>query len=88
MKRKHWQGYGTVDMKIIDRTPGSITIKVKGNHEYGLSFPFYDTYRLTEWMGKLGGFTENQVRTYTSYESIEDDIDVCVYEIKLRRNQA
>ena len=36
MKIKHWQGYGSVNMKVLLNTPKKVIIEVYGNHEYGL----------------------------------------------------
>lgn len=53
MRIKHWQGYGSVNAKVVKRTISTqrnektITIKVWGNHEYGLdrSDDFYDVHK-------------------------------------------
>jgi len=87
MKRKHWQGYGTVNIKVLKREDNHIVIKVSGNHECGLSFPFYDPYRLTQWMGKLGSFKEEEVESYVTREQLVFGIDECIYDIKLRRKE-
>ena len=85
VKRKHWQGYGSVNMTLISRTNKEVYIKVKGNHECGLSFPFYDIYRLTQWMGKLGKFTQEQVSSYESSEVTPVlGIDTCIYVVQLK----
>ena len=53
MKIKHWQGYGSVNAKVTKKSLNflknekTITIKVWGNHEWGLdrSEDYYDVHR-------------------------------------------
>jgi hypothetical protein len=55
MKIKHWQGYGSVNAKVTSKTLNSyseertITIKVWGNHEYGLDRSD-DRYDVFHWL--------------------------------------
>ncbi len=73
MKRKHWQGYGTINAKVIKKTPifredgilqRSITIRVTGNHEYGLELMHYDPYTIAQWLGPVGKFKYEDVLQY------------------------
>jgi hypothetical protein len=96
MKIKHWQGYGLVDAtKVEKRTRDGktfITIKVKGNHEWGIHRD--DTYDVARWL--LSKFSKEFKSGEKSYRNIEymnlvdgyerDDrgceIDTCLYEIQ------
>ena len=57
MKIKHWQGYGSVNAKVVKRTASTkegiktITIEVVGNHEYGLD-RHHDKYDVYNWLLK------------------------------------
>ena len=52
MKVKHWQGYGSVEMKVISRkqieNTKTIVVRVSGNHEWGLVRN--DTYDVYRWI--------------------------------------
>ena len=54
MKIKHWQGYGTVEMKVISRRYQvkegikSLVVRVTGNHEWGLERN--DVYDVHRWI--------------------------------------
>lgn len=54
MRIKHWQGYGTVNAQKIGLKKGmgvtTLTIKVTGNHEWGLVRE--DEYDLINWLVK------------------------------------
>lgn len=57
MKIKHWQGYGSVNAKVVKKTASTskgvktITIEVSGNHEYGLD-RHRDKYDVFNWLFK------------------------------------
>lgn len=48
MKLKHWQGYGSVDARLIKKTDREVTIEVTGAHEYGLVRD--DLYDAKKWL--------------------------------------
>lgn len=100
MKLKHWQGYGSVEAKVIKRTAlhlaynlfasRSIEIRVKGDHEYGLMN--YDKYDIARWLGRksLGNFTMDEIAHIEIIDAREYDnekhqyIDAVIYKILLK----
>jgi hypothetical protein len=70
MKRKHWQGYGTVNAKVVRRLKEFIIIEVKGEHECGLAINKGDKYTLAQWLGikSLGNFKEEDVKSFSILE--------------------
>ena len=57
MKLKHWQGYGSVEVKKVSKTTFNnnwgekktkLVLSVKGNHEYGLVRD--DIYDVKRWL--------------------------------------
>ena len=50
MKIKHWQGYGTVNAVKIKDKNFTLSVKVSGNHEWGLRRD--DIYDLFGWLVK------------------------------------
>jgi len=53
MRVKHWQGYGCVNVKKVERkVDGSVVnlhLRVWGNHEWGIDRN--DTYDVVRWIG-------------------------------------
>lgn len=53
MRVKHWQGYGSVNVKKMERkVDGSVVnlhLRVWGNHEWGIERN--DTYDVVRWIG-------------------------------------
>lgn len=53
MRVKHWQGYGSVNVKKISRTVKdnvvNLHLQVRGNHEWGIASD--DTYDVVRWIG-------------------------------------
>jgi len=98
MKRKHWQGYGTVNARVIKReatygsmklggfgvTDRKVEIEVSGNHECGLELPFRDKYRLGEWLGSVGGFKTEEIQDYDCEPDYSKPVDTVVYKIWLK----
>jgi hypothetical protein len=86
MKIKHWQGYGSVSAVRTHSTTNQIVIRVSGLHECGLAVSTFDTYRLAEWLGRVGKFTHQQVESFTTKEEWDstNKIDTCIYTIKLK----
>lgn len=90
-KIKHWQGYGSVDAKLLKKTPTEMVIQVSGMHEYGLDCDKYDTYRVYEWLVKRFDPTKTErdiqsVDIDDTYESRGNvDIEVCTYTIHFGR---
>lgn len=87
MKIKHWQGYGTVNAVKENRTVRNgevtLTIKVTGNHEWGLVRD--DEYDLINWLVKRfdKSFTGSRVRY--GYESgVSNGTEYCRYQFKYR----
>lgn len=86
-KIKHWQGYGSVDAKVLRNTPENMIIQVKGMHEYGLDCGAWDTDRVYEWLVKR--FDPSRKPTDIKSVDIDDDyerqgnvdIEVCTYDI-------
>ena len=56
MRLVHFQGYGTVTVKLLYRIEGFAILIVEGEHETGLVLR--DNYRLAQWIGResLGNF--------------------------------
>ena len=95
MRIKHWQGYGCINAKVVGRELNArtgaevIKIEVSGNHEWGLTWHWKDTYRVGEWLGKVGKFTSDQVVDYESEECPinkigEGYVDRAIYTIYLK----
>lgn len=88
MKRKHWSGYGTVNVvkeaSYNFRGTRSVVVRVTGNHERGLIRGFYDSHCIYGWIGKQYGELEG-----FSYEVLEHgyernngiDEEYAVYEL-------
>lgn len=57
MKIKHWQGYGSVNAKVVQKRMSTLTpirmvkIQVWGNHEYGIDRSD-DYYDINQWLLK------------------------------------
>ena len=87
MKIKHWQGYGSVNMQVIQNTPDYVKIDVSGLHEYGLERD--DRYDVCKWLlNKVKGHKEDlwtNIKGMT-LESYEDNLGIehCTYTITLR----
>ena len=82
MKRKHWQGYGTVNAKAI-RKSNTIYITVTGTHECGLAIPYHDKYRLAEWLGikSLGNFKAEDVISFSTTNISDTE---CLYTVIIK----
>lgn len=93
MKVKHWQGYGTVNMKKISQNTKNgiktIVVQVSGNHEWGLKRN--DVYDVYKWIcSKMAkdckeycDIVNLQINDY--YKRINDlDIEICDYTISYR----
>lgn len=96
MKIKHWQGYGLVEATKIEKTTKEgrtwITVKVKGNHEWGIHRD--DVYDVSRWL--LPKFSKEFKSGEKNYRNIEylnlvdgyekdekgEYIDTCLYEIQ------
>ena len=89
MKVKHWQGYGSVDMKVISRKQvaniKTIVVRVSGNHEWGLVRD--DEYDIYHWI------CSRFAKDCKSYVDIIDthiqsdytkDVETCDYTIIYR----
>jgi hypothetical protein len=97
MKLKHWHGYGSVNAKVTEKSQTYtgrfikervLRIKVWGNHERGLEINTGDKYELARWLGKLGGFLEEEIKAYhvehRGYEKIDNvSTEVVVYVVFL-----
>lgn len=90
MKIKHWQGYGSVNMKVLKNTPKLVVVDVYGMHEYGLERD--DTYDVCKWLlNKVNGHREDDYRNIIRLD-LQDDykhengeyIEHCTYTITLR----
>lgn len=91
MRLKHWQGYGTVDVKKLSMTKdGEVTtlkVIVTGNHEWGICTN--DDYTVANWLVKR--FDKNfdyyrsvmNIQTMPGYAD-DNTTETCVYEIKYR----
>jgi hypothetical protein len=70
MRIKHWQGYGSVNAKVVGRSLNTatgirtLTINVWGNHEYGLVRE--DKYNINNWLVK------KVAKVDIDYQQIED----------------
>lgn len=93
MKVKHWQGYGTVEMKKMSQKTKdnikTVVVRVSGNHEWGLERN--DTYDIHRWICKrLAKDCKNysdiiNMTINDSYETINGiSTEVCVYTISYR----
>lgn len=91
MRLKHWQGYGTVDVKKLAMTSaGDITtlvVLVTGNHEYGICTD--DTYTIGNWLikrfDKNFDYYNSVVNIFTEPGYAEDNTtETCKYTIKYR----
>lgn len=93
MKAKHWQGYGTVDMKKISQNIDdgikTIVVQVSGNHEWGLVRN--DIYDIHRWIcSRLGKDCKEyrdiiDLKLNNYYKKINDiDTEVCDYTISYR----
>lgn len=88
MKLKHWQGYGTIEAKKINRVVNNneikLTISVKGNHECGLLRN--DKYDAFNWLLKRFDKNVKNDRCIKKLECIDkpsyetgNDVDECLY---------
>lgn len=98
MKIKHWQGYGSVNVKKLaeydtNRFTGEkkIIIEVTGMHECGLSRK--DPYDIYNWLFKRGERfapdckDSRNITKIEIFESVsEDKTDKSVYEITYRKD--
>lgn len=93
MKVKHWQGYGTVNMKKISQNTKdgikTIVIQVSGNHEWGLVRN--DIYDIHKWIcskfakdcKEYCDIVDFKLNNY--YKKINGlDVEVCDYTISYR----
>jgi len=89
MKIKHWQGYGSLNAIVLQKqqsygngvaTGRLVKLEVWGNHECGLELPFRDNYRLAQWLGKVGGFKEEEIESYTQESFYKNNIEKHVVE--------
>jgi hypothetical protein len=86
MRIKHWQGYGSVEAKKLDRTVdenGIVTVKIRvtGDHEWGLETK--DEHTVKDWLLKRMDkkFPENGRIEYESHDRMVDGHEVCTYII-------
>lgn len=90
MKVKHWQGYGSVEMKKLRTTTNgntkTVVVRVSGNHEWGLERN--DTYDIFNWICKR--FAKDckeysdiiDMQLQSDYEKVNGlDTEYCVYTI-------
>ena len=93
MKAKHWQGYGTIDMKKISQNIDdgikTIVVQVSGNHEWGLvRNDIYDIHRwicsrLAKDCKEYRDIVDLKLNSY--YKKINNlDVEVCDYTISYR----
>ena len=89
MKLKHWQGYGSVEVKKVSKTTFNnnwgekktkLVLSVKGNHEWGLVRD--DIYDVKHWI--FDRFEKNFSGNYYDIDmSIKDDyvdgVEVATY---------
>ena len=88
MKLKHWQGYGTINAKVLSKKQDTVVIEVWGNHECGLRREG-DKYGVEKWLGGIGRFGDRRVQAYEMNDfcahrtaaGIEEDH--CIYTIHL-----
>ena len=87
-KIKHWQGYGSVDAKVIEKTDDMLVIRVSGMHEYGLDCDKYDTYRVYEWLVQRFDPTKkvDDIESVDVDDRYEGDIEVCDYIIHFKKS--
>lgn len=93
MRLKHWQGYGNVSATLIKKSRLSalsdnllMTIKVKGNHEWGL-IREDDNYTIKRWL--LERFDKSTVdlnpyrdmKYKVDYAPSENGEEVAIYSI-------
>ena len=97
MRIKHWQGYGHIEAKKIEKKTRDgrtfIAIKLKGNHEYGLHRD--DIYDIAHWLlpkfskefkdGQKSYYDIEYMQLTDGYEKDENGyVDTCLYEIQYR----
>ena len=92
MRVKHWQGYGSVDVKKVSKEQHGqnilLHLQVRGLHEYGIAR--YDVYDVVRWIGTR---CDKELSDYSQVieMSIEEDWDelkredICDYYITYRR---
>ncbi len=80
MKIKHWQGYGSLNAKVVKKTTDTsthsmgyivktITVQVSGNHEYGLDRSDYKE-DVVRWLSKvIKDDTLNEALNYSGPQS-------------------
>lgn len=101
MKIKHWQGYGSVDAKVIkkittvglntgnDHYEELINIRVKGNHEYGLET--HDKHFVAQWLGRksLGNFeVKDIISINVELDSTYENgecVEIAIYKLVIDR---
>lgn len=89
-KIKHWQGYGSVDAKVLRKTPDNLIVQVRGMHEYGLDCGAWDHDRVYEWLVKR--FDPTKTANDIVSVDIDDDyerqgnvdVEVCTYDISFK----
>ena len=93
-KIKHWQGYGTVDAKVLKKDKNTLVIRVSGSHEYGLDCDKYDTYRVYDWLVKrfCPDKTEMDIKSVDIDDRYERgvgnlDVEVCDYTIHFKEDR-
>lgn len=92
MKLKHWQGYGSVDVKMLAAYPinsfkNKIIIQVKGNHECGIIKR--DVYDIWNWLLKRGERFNTACKDYRQITEFnvygptydENNVETAIYEI-------
>lgn len=47
-KIKHWAGYGTVQMEVVEKTKSKLVVRIVGEHECGLDRD--DVYDMKCWL--------------------------------------
>lgn len=93
MHIKHWQGYGIITAKKIKKTTKNgettLTVKVSGNHEYGLVRD--DIYDLKRWLIDRYDKSAKDINCYSidydynsGYERNANGIDeeYCIYTFR------
>lgn len=91
MRIKHYQGYGSVNMKVLKNSLNLVVIEVTGMHEWGLDT--YDKDRACEWL--LNRVKQHKDKTYRDIFKLDvnDDyvkdsngltIEKCTYTFTLR----
>ena len=91
MRLKHFAGYGTVEAKKLNKSERdgivSLTIRVKGNHEWGLVRK--DKYDVAWWLIKRFDrkFEDyRQIKSLDILMGFEDGIEVADYLITYTRD--